>query len=66
MAGVTPETFEAMLEIVKAAYKETHSKYNGRQRKLSCEDIVNDVKLLQVCTEIFNGNAHDGTILRKH
>ena len=27
--------------------------------------VVNDVKLLQVCTEIFNGNAHDGTIFKK-
>ena len=40
LTGVTPVTFSAMLEVVKAAYKEMHSKHNGRQQKLSCENML--------------------------
>jgi len=40
VTGVTPKTFEAMLRVVKAAYAETHSKHNGRHRKLSREDML--------------------------
>ena len=40
VTGVTPATFHAMLEVVKAAYIETHSKHNGRHRKLSSEDML--------------------------
>ena len=40
VTGVTPSTFEAMLEVVKAAYEETHKKHNGRHRKLSREDML--------------------------
>jgi len=40
VTGVSRATFEAMLEVVKAAYKETHSKHNGRHRKLSQEDML--------------------------
>jgi len=39
VTGVTPEAFEAMLEIIKAAYAEAH-KNRGRHRKLSCEDML--------------------------
>jgi hypothetical protein len=40
VTGVTRTTYEAMLEEVKAAYIERHSKHNGRDRKLSCEDML--------------------------
>jgi len=40
VTGVSPETFTAMLEVINAAYKETHSKHNGRHRKLSREDML--------------------------
>jgi len=40
VTGVTPETFDAMLEVIKAAYEETHKKHNGRHRKLSREDML--------------------------
>ena len=40
VTGVTPTTFYAMLEIVNAAYEETHNKHNGRHRKLSREDML--------------------------
>ena len=40
VTGVSRGTFEAMLEVVKAAYKEKHSKHNGRHRKLSQEDML--------------------------
>jgi len=40
VTGVTPETFAAMLEVVNAAYAATHSKHNGRHRKLSREDML--------------------------
>ena len=40
VTGVTAETFQAMIEVLKAAYKETHSKHNGRHRKLSLEDML--------------------------
>ena len=40
VTGVTPKTFNAMLEVIHAAYKETHSKHNGRHRKLSREDML--------------------------
>jgi len=39
VTGVKPETFNAMLEIVKAAYAAAH-KNRGRHRKLSCEDML--------------------------
>ena len=38
--GVTPEAFAIMLETIHAAYKETHKKHNGRNRKLSREDML--------------------------
>ena len=38
--GVTKETFEAMVEVIRAAYIKRHSKHNGRHRKLSIEDMV--------------------------
>ena len=40
VTGVTRETYEAMLEVVKSAYGETHKKHNGRHRKLSREDML--------------------------
>ena len=40
VTGVTPATFEAMLEVVKTAYERTHGKHNGRHRKLSREDML--------------------------
>jgi len=39
VTGVTPATFEAMLEVVKTAYAEVHKK-RGRHRKLSQEDML--------------------------
>ena len=39
VTGVTPATFQAMLEVIKTAYGETH-KNRGRHRKLSCEDML--------------------------
>jgi len=38
--GISPETFNAMLEVIKVAYAKTHSKHNGRHRKLSREDML--------------------------
>ena len=40
VTGVMRATFEAMLEVVKEAYEETHKKHNGRHRKLSHEDML--------------------------
>jgi len=40
VTGVTPTTFQVMLEVVNAAYEETHKKHNGRNRKLSREDML--------------------------
>ena len=40
VTGVTASTYQAMLEVVNAAYEETHSKHNGRHRKLSREDML--------------------------
>jgi len=40
VTGVTPEAFAIMLETIHAAYKETHKKHNGRNRKLSREDML--------------------------
>jgi len=40
VTGVTSATFRAMLEVVQVAYEETHSKHNGRHRKLSREDML--------------------------
>ena len=40
VTGVTRATFEAMLEVVKIAHEETHTKHNGRHRKLSREDML--------------------------
>jgi hypothetical protein len=40
VTGVTPETFNAMLDVVKAAYQATHSKHGGRHRKLPLEDML--------------------------
>ena len=40
VTGVTPTTFQAMLEVVKMAYEETHKRHNGRNRKLSREDML--------------------------
>jgi hypothetical protein len=40
VTGVSPGTFDAMLEVIKAAYEETHKKHNGRHRKLSREDML--------------------------
>jgi len=39
VTGVTPETFEVMLKVVKEAYANTH-KNRGRHRKLSREDML--------------------------
>ena len=39
VTGVTPTTFNAMLEVVKAAYAEAH-KQRGRHRKLTREDML--------------------------
>ena len=39
VTGIAPKTFDAMLEVVKAAYTQTHSK-RGRHRKLSREDML--------------------------
>ena len=39
VTGVTPATFETMLEVVKEAYAELHKK-RGRKRKLSHEDML--------------------------
>jgi len=49
VTGVAPSTFQAMLEIVKAAYVEKHSKHNGRHRKLSCEEML--LMTLSYCKE---------------
>ena len=32
VTGVTPATFETMLDVVRRAYGETHKKHNGRHR----------------------------------
>ena len=40
VTGVKPSTFYAMLEVVEAAYVESHKKHNGRHRKLSREDML--------------------------
>jgi len=39
VTGVTPITFNAMLEVVSAAYEEAH-KRRGRHRKLPCEEML--------------------------
>jgi len=39
VTGVTIATFEAMVDVVQAAYLEAH-KNRGRHRKLSCEDML--------------------------
>jgi len=39
VTGVTPATFDAMMEVVNAAYGEAH-KRRGRHRKLSREDML--------------------------
>jgi hypothetical protein len=39
VTGVTPATFHAMLDVIQAAYGETH-KNRGRHRKLSREDML--------------------------
>jgi uncharacterized Fe-S cluster-containing radical SAM superfamily protein len=39
VTGVTPATFNAMLEVVTAAYKQAHTR-RGRHRKLSREDML--------------------------
>ena len=39
VTGVSLETFEAMSEVLKRAYAERHKK-NGRNRKLSIEDML--------------------------
>jgi hypothetical protein len=39
VTGVTPATYNAMLEIIKEAYKAAHQN-RGRHRKLSCEDML--------------------------
>jgi len=39
VTGVTPETYRAMLEEIKAAYAKIH-KEGGRPRKLTCEDML--------------------------
>ena len=38
--GVSKETFNAMVEVLREAYKKRHSKHNGRHRKLSIEDML--------------------------
>ena len=40
VTGVTRVAFQAMLEVIKNAYEETHKKHNGRHRKLSREDML--------------------------
>jgi len=40
ITGVSKETFNAMVDVLKEAYKKLHSKHNGRHRKLSIEDIL--------------------------
>jgi hypothetical protein len=40
VTGVTPRTFQAMLEVVEAAYEETHKRHNGRHRKLRREEML--------------------------
>ena len=40
VTGVLPEIFEEMVEILQKAYKAVHQKRNGRNRKLSCEDML--------------------------
>jgi len=39
ITGITPMAFEAMLEVLTEAYAEAH-KRRGRNRKLSCEDML--------------------------
>jgi len=39
VTGVTPATFSAMIEVLKAAYAEAH-KNRGRHRKLTCENML--------------------------
>ena len=39
VTGVTPATFNAMCEVLKAAYEEAH-KNRGRHRKLTCENML--------------------------
>ena len=40
VTGVQSETFSAMTNVLKAAYAERHKKHNGRNRKLSVEDML--------------------------
>jgi len=39
VTGVTPATFNAMLDVIKEAYTQAH-KNRGRHRKLSCENML--------------------------
>jgi len=39
VTGVSPMTFNAMLEVINAAYAQTH-KGRGRPRKLTCENML--------------------------
>jgi len=39
VTGVLPSTFKAMVDVLKKAYEEAH-KRNGRNRKLSIEDML--------------------------
>jgi len=39
ITGVLPSTFNAMVEVLKKEYEEAHKK-NGRNRKLSIEDML--------------------------
>jgi hypothetical protein len=38
--GVSKETFNAMVEVLREAYIKRHSKHNGRHKKLSIEDML--------------------------
>jgi hypothetical protein len=38
--GVKKETYLAMVAVLKEAYAKVHSKHNGRNRKLSIEDML--------------------------
>lgn len=40
VTGVSPTTFETMLELIEMAYMLRHSKHNGRHRKLSRADML--------------------------
>ena len=38
--GISRETFDAMVEVLRTAYIKRHSKHNGRHRKLGIEDML--------------------------